>query len=197
MERISEGQAQCPLELCLSMMSALFICKARLTQLLSSFRIPNSMTFHYALNLTSYTSHKVRHNAKSHYKQDTTRSKKLTNQMQSQSVSTQLSWRLCPVWVNSQHLLLLMFKQWRICYVQRSVRQSLWQQLPFWCGQMWKGQHLESLTVCCKSLSFLKVLNQSWAFAGLLWFCWLSVLGVVSLWWFWQYLVLATMPLAA
>ena len=45
------------------------------------------------------------------------------------------------------------------------------------------------------SLKKLKEFNQSWPFVGL-WFCWLSVLSVFSLGWFWAYLVLAAMSLA-
>ena len=106
--------------------------------------------------------HKVKHNTKSHNKQDTTRGKKLTKPMQSQSVSTQMRCRLCWVQVSSWCLPLIMFKQWRICYVQRSVRQSL--QGPFCCGQTWKGQLLENLTVpvlgLCRSLLVLLVISS-------------------------------------
>ena len=58
---------------------------------------------------------------------------------------------------------------------QASSKQRLPWHLLFWGHQMWKVQCLESLTVHCKSPSFLKEFNQSWTFAGLLWL-WLSVL---------------------
>lgn len=76
-------------------------------------------------------------------------------------------------------------------YVQRWIT---WWQLIFWCGQMWKSQRLESLTVCCKNSPFFKEFNQSWAFADHPLVLLLAVQGVVSLCWFWQYLALVQCP---
>lgn len=103
--------------------------------------------------------------------------------------------RFCPVWVGSRHFCFCSSRGRSVLFgghsgravsgsclsdVVRSERIRIW--------RVWQ---------CCKSSPSLKEFNQSWAFAGLLWFCGLSVRGVFSLGWFWRYLVLATTPLVA
>lgn len=133
------------------------------------------MTFCYTFNLVSYTLNKAKHNTKSYNKGGEVKKPNMrsvpehTVEMRPRSSAGQLS--VCAVYY------VLAVED--LYYAQRSIRQSLCHQLSLQCGEMWKGQYLESLTVCCKSPPFLNEFNQSWAFGGLFSFCWLSVLGII------------------
>lgn len=91
------------------------------------------MTCRSAFNLASYTSHKAKDHVKSHHKQDTTRSRKLTSSTRNQSMSVQLRWGLSPVRVNSWHLVLIMCKQGRVSVMFRH-------QLGTVAFQMWSDK---------------------------------------------------------
>ena len=70
----------------LSTASVLLSVQARLTQLASEFRGPNSMILHLVINLASYSAHRAEHNVT----QWTRYQGGLTDQTQYQSMGAQL-----------------------------------------------------------------------------------------------------------
>ena len=83
-----------------------------------------------------------------------------------------------------------------LCYVQKSIRQSLRWQLSSWWAKTWKGQHQTSLTVCCKKSCLSK--GVSWVLDLCISPLILLVIssGCPQLVLVWQYLVLAATSLA-
>lgn len=123
------------------------------------------MTFHYEFSLASWTPSKVKYKTKSHSKQNPTRGGR-ESYAKSEGVHTVEMRTWSPPGQPLAGAACSVQPVEDLYYVQRSAGQSVWQQFSLWCGSMWKGQRLESLPVCCKSVAFLKEFNQSWTFAG-------------------------------
>ena len=141
---------------------------------------------------------KAKHKIKSYNNQKRARGKKLTNKMQSQSVSTQFGGDLGLVWVSSLHCCLLCSSSEGSLLSSVINRADLLQAMVlFWCGQMWKGSVGKIWQFVCTSPPFLKEFKSVLGLCRPPWFSWLPVLEAISLCWFQWYLVWAAMPLAA
>ena len=115
--------------------------------------------WHFTTYLTWLrTQHTKQTTRQRHSKHGIVQGKKLTRQMQSQSVNTQLGWRVRSWGADPGQLLTPAAYHVQtaedLCYVQRSMGPEPLVAAVFLMWSDVKGQCLEGLTVCCKVLSF-------------------------------------------